>query len=192
MEKKMENTQNNTNQQPAGIMIHSQYIKDMSLEIPLAPEIFKEMNKNPNVNVDMGMNSKKMEDGNYNVTLTAKMNADIEGKTLFIVELSYAAVVSVNVPEEHLEPVLYIEMPRLLFPFVRSIIANSLSAAGLPPMLLSPVDFVALYNAKKAKEAEEAAKKSAEFVGNTDHALSFISTRYSAKHRNSFTIGCLP
>jgi len=148
----MENTQNN-NQQPAGIMIHSQYIKDMSLEIPLAPEIFKEMNKNPNVNVDMGMNSKKMEDGNYNVTLTAKMNADIEGKTLFIVELSYAAVVSVNV--------LYIEMPRLLFPFVRSIIANSLSAAGLPPMLLSPVDFVALYNAKKAKEAEEAAKKSA-------------------------------
>ena len=80
---------------------------------------------------------------------------------LFIVELSYAAVVSVNVPEEHLEPVLYIEMPRLLFPFVRSIIANSLSAAGLPPMLLSPVDFVALYNAKKAKEAEEAAKKSA-------------------------------
>ena len=160
MEKKMENTQNN-NQQPAGIMIHSQYIKDMSLEIPLAPEIFKEMNKNPNVNVDIGMNSKKMEDGNYNVTLTAKMNADIEGKTLFIVELSYAAVVSVNVPEEHLEPVLYIEMPRLLFPFVRSIIANSLSAAGLPPMLLSPVDFVALYNAKKAKEAEEAAKKSA-------------------------------
>ena len=84
----MENTQNNTNQQPAGIMIHSQYIKDMSLEIPLAPEIFKEMNKNPNVNVDMGMNSKKMEDGNYNVTLTAKMNADIEGKTLFIFKIN--------------------------------------------------------------------------------------------------------
>ena len=62
MEKKMENTQNN-NQQPAGIMIHSQYIKDMSLEIPLAPEIFKEMNKNANVNVDMGMNSKTLEGG---------------------------------------------------------------------------------------------------------------------------------
>ena len=93
--------------------------------------------------------------------MKASVICKFEGKTLFIVELSYAAVVSVNVPEEHLEPVLYIEMPRLLFPFVRSIIANSLSAAGLPPMLLSPVDFVALYNAKKAKEAEEAAKKSA-------------------------------
>ena len=155
----MENNQTN-NQQPSGIVIHSQYIKDMSLEVPLAPEIFKELTQNPNVNVDMGMNSKKMDDGNYNVTLNAKINADVNGKTLFIVELTYASVVSVNVPEEHLEPVLYIEMPRLLFPFVRSIIANSLSAAGLPPMLLSPVDFVALYNAKKAKEAEEA-KKSA-------------------------------
>lgn len=155
----MENNQTN-NQQPSGIVIHSQYIKDMSLEVPLAPEIFKELTQNPNVNVDMGMNSKKMDDGNYNVTLNAKMNAEVNGKTLFIVELTYASVVSVNVPEEHLEPVLYIEMPRLLFPFVRSIIANSLSAAGLPPMLLSPVDFVALYNAKKAKEAEEA-KKSA-------------------------------
>ena len=155
----MANNQTN-NQQPSGIVIHSQYIKDMSLEVPLAPEIFKELTQNPNVNVDMGMNSKKMDDGNYNVTLNAKMNADVNGKTLFIVELTYASVVSVNVPEEHLEPVLYIEMPRLLFPFVRSIIANSLSAAGLPPMLLSPVDFVALYNAKKAKEAEEA-KKSA-------------------------------
>jgi len=142
----------------AGLIIHSQYIKDMSLEIPLAPEIFKEMNQAPDVQVDINMSSKKLDDGNYNVILTARMNADVKEKKLFIVELSYGAVASVNVPEEHLEPVLFIELPRLLFPFVRSIIANSLSAAGLPPVMLSPIDFVALYNAKKAKESEDAKK----------------------------------
>lgn len=149
---------NENSKTQAGLVIHSQYIKDMSLEIPLAPEIFKELNQAPDVQVDINMSSKKLDDGNYNVILTARMNADIKEKKLFIVELSYGAVASVNVPEEHLEPVLFIELPRLLFPFVRSIIANSLSAAGLPPVMLSPIDFVALYNAKKAKEAEDAKK----------------------------------
>ena len=144
----------NNNEQPA-LMIHSQYIKDMSLEIPLAPEIFKEMNQAPNVHVDFNMASKKLEDGAYETSLTTKVDADIAGKKFFIVELTYAAVATVNVPQETLEPVLLIELPRLLFPFVRSIIANSLAAAGLPPMMLSPIDFVALYNAKKSEEAKE-------------------------------------
>ena len=151
--------ENNDNQQPA-LMIHSQYIKDMSLEIPLAPEIFKEMNQAPNIHVDINLASKKLEDNVYNVSLTAKVDADIADKKLFIVELTYAAVATVNVPQETLEPVLFIELPRLLFPFVRSIIANSLSAAGLPPIMLSPIDFVALYNAKKAQEAQAAQEES--------------------------------
>ena len=150
---------NNTQAQMPALVIHSQYIKDMSLEIPLAPEIFQEMNKSPDIHVDISMNNKPLQDNTYNVTLKAKLDADLGEKKLFIVELSYASVVSVNVPSEQLEPVLYIELPRLLFPFVRSIIANSLSAAGLPPIMLNPIDFVSLYNAKKAQEAQ--AKKSA-------------------------------
>ena len=157
-DKKTEET--NNNQQLPALMIHSQYIKDMSLEIPLAPEIFQEMNKNPDIHVDISMNNKSLENNVYNVTLTAKIDADLGEKKLFIVELSYAAVVSINVPAEHLEPILYIELPRLLFPYVRSIISNSLSAAGLPPIMLNPIDFVSLYNAKKAQKAEQA-KKSA-------------------------------
>lgn len=146
---------NETNAQQAPLMIHSQYIKDMSLEIPLAPTIFKEMNKAPSVHVDFGIHSDKLEDGTYNITLKTHMDADIEDKKLFIIELDYCGVATVNVPQEHLEPVLYIELPRLLFPFVRSTIANALSTAGLPPMMLTPIDFVALYNAKKAQEAEK-------------------------------------
>lgn len=152
----MEENQNTVNAEQPALMIHSQYIKDMSLEIPMAPQIFAEMNQAPNVKIDFSMGNKKLEGNNYEVTLTAKMNADVNNKKLFIVEITYGAVATVNVPEEHFEPVMFIELPRLLFPFVRSIIANSLSAAGLPALMISPIDFVAMYNAKKAKEAEAA------------------------------------
>ena len=149
----MENNENNQHQQ-AGLMILSQYIKDMSLEIPLAPQIFKEMTQAPNVQVEFNMKHEQLEDGNFNITLNTKLDANVGEKKLFIIELAYAAVANVNVPQEHLEPVLEIELPRLLFPFVRSVISHSLSEAGLPPMMLSPIDFVSLYNAKKAKQAE--------------------------------------
>lgn len=152
----------NENQQakPA-IMIRSQYIKDMSLEIPLAPEIFKDLTTQPQIHVDMNMKSEKQDDGSYVVSLITKMDADINDKKLFIVELTYAAQAEINVPEEQKEPVLMIELPRLMFPFVRSIISNALAQAGLPPIMLSPIDFVTLYNAKKAQEAEMAQAENA-------------------------------
>ena len=144
--------QKNNEQQPA-IMIKSQYIKDMSLEIPFAPEIFSEMNTQPQVHVDMGMKNDAHEDGSYVVSLEVKMDADINDKKLFIVELTYCANLDLNVQEEQKEPVLMIELPRLMFPFVRSIIASNLANAGLPPLMLNPIDFVAMYQAKKAQEA---------------------------------------
>ena len=147
----------NNNQQPA-IMIRSQYIKDMSLEIPLAPAIFKEINVQPQVHVDMGMKNEVQDDGSNVVTLNVKMDADINDKKLFILELSYCANADVNVPEEQKELVLMIELPRLMFPFVRSIVASNLAAGGLPPLMLNPIDFAAMYQAKKAEEAAKAEK----------------------------------
>ena len=144
---------NETNNPQPAIMIRSQYIRDMSLEIPFAPAIFKELNNQPQVHVDMGMKSEMMEDGTYVVSLTTKMDADINDKKLFIIELEYCANVEVNVAPEQTEPVLMIELPRLMFPFVRSIIASNLASAGLPPLMLNPIDFVAMYQAKKAQEA---------------------------------------
>lgn len=148
----------NNQAQPA-IMIRNQYIKDMSLEIPLAPAIFKEVNENqPEIHVDMGMKSDVQEDGSYVVSLETKMDADVNGKKLFILELTYCANLTLNIPEEHKEPILMIELPRLMFPFVRSIVATSLANAGLPPLMLNPIDFAAMYQDKKAKEAAEAEK----------------------------------
>lgn len=148
----------NNQAQPA-IMIRNQYIKDMSLEIPFAPAIFKEVNNNqPEIHVDMGMKSDVQEDGSYVVSLETKMDADVNGKKLFILELTYCSNLILNVPDEHKEPILMIELPRLMFPFVRSIVATSLANAGLPPLMLNPIDFAAMYQDKKAKEAAEAGK----------------------------------
>ena len=149
----------NNQAQPA-IMIRNQYIKDMSLEIPFAPAIFKEVNNNqPEIHVDMGMKSDVQEDGSYVVSLETKMDADVNGKKLFILELTYCSNLILNVPDEHKEPILMIELPRLMFPFVRSIVATSLANAGLPPLMLNPIDFAAMYQDKKAKEAAATAEK---------------------------------
>lgn len=131
------------------IAINNQYIKDLSLEIPLAPEIFKEVNTSPKLDIKIDVDAKHLEGNIFNVSLKLNMDADAEDKKFFILELVYASVVSLNVPEEHIEPVLLIEIPRLLFPYVRSTVTNTLTNAGLPPLMLNPVDFAALYQAKK-------------------------------------------
>ena len=141
--------QNENKQQLPAIVVNSQYIKDFSLEIPYAPEIFKEIKKNPDVNVNVDVNARPLEENYFNVDLTFTINGDAESKKFFIIELTYSAVVQLNIPQEHVEQVLMIEIPRMLFPFARQIITTSLMEAGLPPFMLNPIDFVSMYQAKK-------------------------------------------
>lgn len=135
--------------QPA-VVINNQYIKDLSLEIPHAPEIFAKLSQQPSLKVDIDVQTKHLGETAYNVALNIALNGDIEDEKLFILELSYAAVVDLNVPQEHTEAVLAIEIPRLLFPFARNIITQCLVEGGLPPFMLSPIDFAAVYHARKA------------------------------------------
>lgn len=135
------------------VMINSQYIKDLSMEIPHAPHVFKKLNESaPKIDIEVNIESAKLEENVYNVLMNVTVNGDVKDEKAFILELSYGAVVSLNIPEEHHEPVLMIEIPHMLYPFVRQIIANTLTNAGLPALMLNPIDFMALYNAKKAKE----------------------------------------
>ena len=150
----MNDNQKREQQAQPPVLIHTQYIKDMSLEIPHAPEIFRELTSAPAVDIQVEVNAKHMHDNFHNVSLTYKLNGDINSKKLFILELEYAAVVSLNVPEEHVKSILMIELPRMMFPFVRSIVANAMIDAGLPPVMLNPIDFAAMLN-----NAEENAKK---------------------------------
>lgn len=131
------------------IIINNQYIKDLSLEIPHAPEIFAKINQKPELKVEMSVQSQKLANGSHNVSLNIALNGDVEGEKLFILELSYAAVVTLNIPAEHLEPVLAVEIPRILFPFARNVVTQCLVEGGLPPFMLTPVDFAALYAARQ-------------------------------------------
>lgn len=140
------------NKQPP-VMIQNQYIKDLSMEIPHAPVIFKKMqHQNPQVNVEVNVEAQKLEEDKFfNVLLNIRINGDIEQEKAFILELTYGAVVSLNIPEEHEEPVLMIEIPHMIFPFARQVVASTMSNAGLPPLMLNPIDFMAIFNAKKAQ-----------------------------------------
>ncbi|MDR1025877.1 MAG: protein-export chaperone SecB, partial [Lactobacillus sp.] len=102
------------------------------------------------IKLDVTTNTQHLEENIYNVALTFELNSEINDKKFFIMELTYAAVVSLNVPKEHIEPMLVVEVPRILFPFARSIVTNSLVDAGLPPFMINPIDFAALYQAKNS------------------------------------------
>lgn len=148
-----QNTQEQTNVPPA--LIHTQYVKDLSLEIPHAPEIFRELTAAPKIDVQVTVNARPMHDNFHNVSLSYTLNGDINDKKLFILELEYAAVVSLNVPQEHVKPILTIEIPRMLFPFVRSIVANTMIDGGLPPVMLNPIDFAAMHNDHEQNDKKE-------------------------------------
>lgn len=137
------------------VLIHTQYIKDLSLEIPHAPEIFRELTSAPKMDVQVSVNAHHLHDNFHNVSLCYTINGDINEKKLFILELEYAAVVSLNIPQEHIKPVLMVEIPRMLFPFVRSIVANTMIDGGLPPIMLNPIDFAAMLNNHEQNDKKE-------------------------------------
>ena len=137
------------------ITINMQYIKDLSLEVPHAPQIFAKLATPPEIGVDLNIDATNLNDDQYEVTLNLRVHADTKEEPLFIFELAYAAACTVKIPEEHKEPILYVEIPRMLFPYARQIISLNLSEAGLPPLMLSPVDFAAVYNNKKKQQQKE-------------------------------------
>lgn len=139
-------------QQPA-ITLLSQYIKDLSMEIPHAPQIFKKMQGvQPKIGVEVNIEAGKLEEeGIFNVLLNVNVNGDVEDEKAFILELSYGAVVALNIPQEHFEPVLMVEIPHMIFPYVRQIVSTTMANAGLPPLMLNPIDFAGMYQARKAQ-----------------------------------------
>lgn len=143
----------NTQETPE-LAITMQYIKDMSLEIPHAPQIFTKLSTQPKLNIDLNIDANKVAQNQYEVVLNLRINADIENEKLFIFELAYAAACHATIPEENMETALFIEIPTLLFPYARQIISSNLSEAGMPPLMLAPVDFAAVYRNKKAQETK--------------------------------------
>jgi preprotein translocase subunit SecB len=135
-------------QQPgvAPLTMHGQYIKDLSFENPRAPQSLIEQ-KQPQLSLNVQVNTRQFDVKTYEVSLKMEANAvTSEKEPLFMLELEFAGTVSLGpVPQEAIGPILMIEVPRLLFPFARAIVANTTREAGFPPLNVAPVDFVSLY-----------------------------------------------
>ncbi len=137
------------------LVINSQYIKDLSFEMPHAPEIFAKMQTQPKINVDVRVSNNKFAEDSYTVDLNLVLNGDIENEKLFVLELTYSAAVVIKAEPEQIEPILHIEVSRMIFPFARNIITQVMMEGGLPPLMLTPIDFAAVYEAHKKRESEE-------------------------------------
>lgn len=138
-------------QQPS-IHVLSQYVKDLSFENPGAPNSLRGGEKQPMLNVNVNVNVRPLSQAEFEIELKLDAHANRDEETLFIVELSYAGLFQIrNVPQEHLQPLLLIECPRLLFPFARQIVAESTRQGGFAPLMLDPIDFTALYRRRVAE-----------------------------------------
>ena len=129
-----------------GYSLVGQYIRDLSFENPGAPGSVLLGGPNPNFNVTINVGVKKQADDLYAVELNLTAKAERETTVLFNVELAYGGVFRLkNVPEAQLAPLLMVECPRLIFPFARQVLANTVQNGGFPPLMMEPVDFQAIY-----------------------------------------------
>jgi preprotein translocase subunit SecB len=127
----------------------AQYVKDLSFENPAAPQAPQ---SRPAIDLGVDLQARRMDAQHFEVILKLRVSATAEQKTLFLLELAYAGLFQiVNVPDDVLQQVLLIECPHLIFPFARRIVADTVRDGGLPPLMVDPIDFAALYRAKAAE-----------------------------------------
>jgi preprotein translocase subunit SecB len=135
----------------------SQYIKDLSFENPNAPGVYQ-LQSQPQIDVQFGISANAVNEELHEVVLKIDVKAVAEDKTVFIVDLSYAALFGMrNMPEDQIQPFLLAEGPRLIFPFARRVLADAVRDGGFAPLVLEPIDFGGLY-----MQQAEAAKQMAE------------------------------
>jgi preprotein translocase subunit SecB len=126
----------------------AQYIKDLSVENPSAPQVFQ-WQSTPQLDVQFNLNVNRVSDEVHEVILRIELKAASDQGAHFLVDLSYAGVFGLrNVPEDAYAPFLLVEGPRLLFPFARQIVADAVQNLGFPPVLLDPIDFAGAYMAQ--------------------------------------------
>lgn len=121
------------------------YVKDLSLELPNAPQIFLQ-SENPQLEIQVRNEGQKFSDPLYEVVVTVTVTARVGEKTLFLAEAAQAGIFSLrDIPEADIAPLLGIACPNILYPYVREAISDMVTRAGFPPVLLAPVSFEALY-----------------------------------------------
>ena len=135
------------------------YVKDLSLEVPNAPQVFLAPEQ-PQLEVQLTQSAQALEGGElYEVTITVTVTAKAGDRTVFLVEAAQAGIFHVrNVPASDLDPILGMVCPNVLFPYLRETISDTINRAGFPPVLLAPMNFEALYQQRLAEQKENASR----------------------------------
>jgi len=144
------------NRPVAGVI--SQYVKDLSVENPKAPESFQWQGQ-PELDVQFNIGARKINEEVHECELKVSATAKTQQGTVYIVELSYCGLIGMrNLPDEQQHAFLYAGAPNILFPFARRIIADATRDAGFAPLMLDPIDFQGMYLQQlQAKQAQDAA-----------------------------------
>jgi preprotein translocase subunit SecB len=143
-------------QQGPRLAILTQYVKDLSFENPRAPYGLSGQAR-PEIQISVDVQVGQLAPEQYEVVLQLDIKAEAEGNSVFLVELTYGGLFHLaNIAQEHLQPLLLIECPRLLFPFARRVVADCTRDGGFPPLMVDPIDFVALYRRRVQQQGEVA------------------------------------
>jgi len=135
------------------------YLKDLSVEVPNAPEIFDQQ-ETPTMQVNINSNGRAVGNGKYEVVLTITITAKVRDRTMFLVEAAQAGLFQIrNVPEQDMGPLLGIGCPNTLFPYIRETISTVTSRAGFQPLILAPMSFEALYQQQVQQQQQQQASK---------------------------------
>lgn len=141
-------------QQPV-FSIEKIFVKDLSLEVPNAPQIFLD-NEIPEIQIQLQTTASAIENGYFEAVLTVTVTAQKGEKTYFLVEAGQAGIFQIrNIPEQDMDPLLGIACPNILFPYARETVSDAVNRAGFPPVLLAPVNFEALYQQRLMAEAQQ-------------------------------------
>jgi preprotein translocase subunit SecB len=136
--------------------IQRMYLKDLSLEQPNSPQILLEQGQ-PQVDINLQMAAESVADGVYEITVTATVTAKVKDKTLFLVEAKQAGIFEIrNVPQDQLQGIVSIVCPQMVYPYLRAIVSDVCTRAGFPPILLTEVNFQAMFEAQQQQQAAAA------------------------------------
>ncbi|MDE1948571.1 MAG: protein-export chaperone SecB [Burkholderiales bacterium] len=134
--------------------IQRMYLKDLSLEQPNSPQILLEQQQ-PQVDINLTMGAEGIADGVYEVAVTATVTTKVKDKVLFLVEAKQAGIFEIrNVPDEQMQGILGIVCPQMVYPYLRAIVSDVCTRAGFPPILLTEVNFQAMFEAQQQAAAQ--------------------------------------
>jgi len=146
-------------QQRAPLTINGQYVKDLSFEAPSTPHVFAVLQSEaPQIQVDIDVQAEPKAEKLFEVVLKVRAEARAKEQLAYLLEVSYGGLFTVHVPDQHLGPVLLVECPLILFPFLRRVVSDVTGDGGFSPLMLSPIDFAQLYRQRMQQMQAEREK----------------------------------